>query len=215
MLERVVANMAAAPKVASAHHKSPALPTTSSSNVVQLAAAPRVERLRALVVDDSPTVRLQLAKIVERIGLRCDAMESAEVALVSLASNRYNVIFVDVVMPDMDGYKLTREIKRDPRHKGTPVIILTSKSSPFDRARGSLAGCDTYLTKPVELRRLYEATAQCLGKSMAVSDLSDWISDPTRASAKPPLAVVSAASMATQNLSTFGELHTSLQRSSL
>jgi DNA-binding response OmpR family regulator len=99
------------------------------------------------------------------------------------------------VMPDMDGYKLTREIKRNIEYKSTPVIILTSQSSPFDRARGALAGCDTFLTKPVDLKRFYDASAKMLRKSMAVDDLGSWITDPTlpvtapvpSANAAPPL----------------------------
>jgi two-component system, cell cycle response regulator len=156
----------------------PGLPAAVPKKIVQLVTRPRPDRLRALVVDDNPTVRLQLVKVIERMGLECDTAEGGEAALQKLAQQRYHIIYVDVVMPDMDGYKLTREIKRNRDHKSTPVVILTSKSSPFDRARGALAGCDTYLTKPVELKRLFEATSQCLRKGRAVSDLSDWISDP-------------------------------------
>jgi two-component system, cell cycle response regulator len=153
-------------------------PATIQNKILQLVPKPRPARLRALVVDDNPTVRMQLVMVLERMGLQCDSAEGGEAALQKLAQQSYNMIYVDVVMPDMDGYKLTREIKRNRDHKSTPVVILTSKSSPFDRARGALAGCDTYLTKPVELKRLFDATTQCLRKSMAVSDMSDWIVDP-------------------------------------
>ena len=167
----------------------PAMATTNENKVVQLVPnKPRRERLRALVVDDSPTVRMQLVKTIERMGMDCDAAEGGEAALAHLANQSYQIIFVDVVMPDMDGYKLTREIKRNKAHKGTPVIILTSKSSPFDRARGALAGCDTYLTKPVELKRLFEATVMCLTKSMAVSDLTGLVRDPSAPVAQSPQA---------------------------
>ena len=164
----------------------PAAAATIPNRIVQLVPKPRPDRLRALVVDDNPTVRLQLVKVIERMGLDCDTAEGGESALQKLAQQSYNMIYVDVVMPDMDGYKLTREIKRNRDHKSTPVVILTSKSSPFDRARGALAGCDTYLTKPVELKRLYEATSQCLKKSMAVADLTDWIVDPSLPAQQPP-----------------------------
>lgn len=163
----------------------PAASAAIPKKIVQLVTRPRPDRLRALVVDDNPTVRLQLVKVIERMGLECDTAEGGEEGLQMLAQQRYNIIYVDVVMPDMDGYKLTREIKRNRDHKSTPVVILTSKSSPFDRARGALAGCDTYLTKPVELKRLFEATSQCLKKSMAVLDLNDWITDPSLLAAQP------------------------------
>lgn len=172
-----------------------ATPTPIQNKIVQLVIKPRPARLRALVVDDNPTVRMQLVLVLERMGLDCDTAEGGEAALQKLSQQSYSMVYVDVVMPDMDGYRLTREIKRNRDHKLTPVVILTSKSSPFDRARGALAGCDTYLTKPVEVGRLFDATSQCLRKSMAVSDLSDWIVYPS-AAALPrtvrPLEVISA-----------------------
>jgi two-component system, cell cycle response regulator len=173
----------------------PAAPAALPKNIVQLVTRPRPDRLRALVVDDNATVRLQLVKVIERMGLECDTAEGGEAALQKLAQQSYNMIYVDVVMPDMDGYKLTREIKRNRDHKSTPVVILTSKSSPFDRARGALAGCDTYLTKPVELKRLFEATSQCLKKSMAVADLSDWIVDPSLPAHQPQQPASPSASV--------------------
>ena len=168
------------------------LPQIVEANVVRLPTRVQPERLRALVVDDSPTVRQQLALIVDRLGLRCDTAESGAEALALLEHNVYNIIYVDVVMPDMDGYRLTRDIKRNRAHKAIPVIILTSKSSPFDRARGALAGCDTYLTKPVELKRFFEATRSCLLKNRAVVDSHDWINDPSL----PPLSAAPARSPA-------------------
>ena len=135
-------------------------------------------QLRALVVDDSPTVRAQLSNVIMRIGMQCELADGAAAALAKLEGSHYDLIVVDVLMPDMDGYKLTREIKRGRAHKHTPVIILTSQSSPFDRARGALAGCDIYLTKPVGLKAFYEAATKALRKSMAVDDLSLWLTEP-------------------------------------
>jgi two-component system cell cycle response regulator len=136
------------------------------------------KRLRALVVDDSQTVRTQLANVMNRIGMACDIADGARAALTQLSSRHYDLIYVDVMMPDMDGYSLTREIKRDRKNKA-PVIILTSQSSPFDRARGALAGCDIFLTKPVGMKQFYAATTKALRKSLAVDDLSEWIQDPS------------------------------------
>lgn len=64
--------------------------------------------------------------------------------------NNYDLIFLDVVLPGIDGYQLCKSLKRGKDKKKTPVIMLTSKSSPFDRVKGALAGCDAYLTKPVK-----------------------------------------------------------------
>ncbi|HET7868073.1 MAG TPA: response regulator [Burkholderiaceae bacterium] len=134
--------------------------------------------LRALVVDDSPTVRTQLSNVIMRIGMQCDLADGAAEALARLDAAHYDLIVVDVLMPDMDGYKLTREIKRGRTHKHAPVIILTSQSSPFDRARGALAGCDIYLAKPVGVKAFFEAATKALRKSMAVDDLSPWLTEP-------------------------------------
>jgi two-component system cell cycle response regulator len=69
---------------------------------------------------------------------------------------------VDVVMPGIDGFRLTREIKRDPTTRATSVVILTSRSTPFDLARGALAGCNCYLVKPVSMQSLRETVARQL-----------------------------------------------------
>lgn len=153
-------------------------PAAPQSTVTHLPPTPA--KLRALVVDDSQTVRTQLANVMSNIGMACDIADGAKAALAKLANRQYDLIYVDVMMPDMDGYTLTREIKRD-RNNKAPVIILTSQSSPFDRARGALAGCDIFLTKPVGLKQFYAATTKALRKSLAVDDLSGWITDPTQA----------------------------------
>lgn len=121
-------------------------------------------RPRALVVDDSPTVRRQLSLALYQIGLDSEAVASAREALDVLAARRYEIVVADVVMPELDGYGLTRSIKRNREWRGLPVIILTSRSSPFDLARGALAGCNSYLVKPVSMQSLRETVQRQLGK---------------------------------------------------
>ena len=103
----------------------------------------------ALVVDDSSTIRKQIELELKLLGVQVNAVESGEQAFEALARNDYDLIFLDVVLPGIDGYQICKTIKKDKARKKTPVIMLTSKSSPFDRVKGALAGCDTYLTKPV------------------------------------------------------------------
>lgn len=103
-----------------------------------------------LVVDDSSTIRKQIELELKLFGIEVDAVESGEQAFESLAQKSYDLIFLDVVLPGIDGYQICKNIKKDKARKKTPVIMLTSKSSPFDRIKGALAGCDTYLTKPVK-----------------------------------------------------------------
>ncbi len=119
----------------------------------------------ALIVDDSPTVRRQLSVALQRMGLECESAENAHAALELLAQRDYALVFVDVVMPEMDGYRLTREIKRNRAMKDVPVVILTSRSSPFDLARGALAGCNSYLVKPVALHSLRGTVLRHLSKA--------------------------------------------------
>ena len=144
-------------------------PVGSPSNLVAFplnAVDPPIsQRLRVLVVDDSPTVRRQLAVAMHRMGLDSEGVSSAREALDTLATRRYELVFVDVVMPEMDGYQLTREIKRNKILRPMPVVILTSRSSPFDLARGALAGCNSYLVKPVSLQSLRETVARQLHRS--------------------------------------------------
>ncbi len=108
---------------------------------------------RALVVDDSPTVRKQLELELQASNIYVDSAETGEDGLDLLEQNSYDIIFLDVVLPGADGYQVCKNIKKNPAAKQTPVVMLTSKSSPFDRVRGSLAGCDTYLTKPVDYKK--------------------------------------------------------------
>lgn len=104
----------------------------------------------ALVVDDSSTIRKQLELELKLLGVQVDAVESGEQAFESLARKNYDLIFLDVVLPGADGYQICKTIKKDKVRRKIPVIMLTSKSSPFDRVKGALAGCDTYLTKPAK-----------------------------------------------------------------
>jgi two-component system, cell cycle response regulator len=132
---------------------------------VPVAAAKALEPLNALVVDDSLTIRTQLNSALERIGLKGTLAEDAPHAMSEVQKRRFDVIFLDVVMPGADGYALCRQIKSAPATRAIPIIMLTSRSSPFDRARGALAGCDTYLTKPIDLKSFYRAVDKVLLKA--------------------------------------------------
>jgi CheY-like chemotaxis protein len=121
-----------------------------------------LRRPRVLVVDDSPTVRRQLGTALHQMGIDCEAVSSAQDALERLGMRRYELVMADVVMPDMDGYRMTRLIKKNRSLRGMPVVILTSRSSPFDLARGALAGCNSYLVKPVTLQSLRDTVMKHL-----------------------------------------------------
>lgn len=103
---------------------------------------------KALVVDDSLPVRIQMDQVLKTLNAQVDFAETGEKALTLVADHSYDIIFLDVFLPGADGYEICKTIRRG-KAKHTPVIMLTSKSSPADRLKGKLAGCDTYLIKPV------------------------------------------------------------------
>jgi twitching motility two-component system response regulator PilG len=105
---------------------------------------------RALIVDDSQAVRTSIQLELKKLDVSSDCAENGEQAIDFLNGNsQYDIIFLDVVLPGIDGYNLCKKIKKDKQKKYIPVVMLTGKSSPFDRVRGKLSGCNTYLTKPV------------------------------------------------------------------
>lgn len=104
---------------------------------------------RALVVDDSLAVRKQIEIEFGLLDTEVDCVDSAEAALEASNKTAYDIIFMDVVMPGMDGYAACKRIKRSALNKNTPIVLLTSRSSSFDKIKGTLAGCDTYLVKPI------------------------------------------------------------------
>jgi len=105
---------------------------------------------KAMVVDDSRPVRKQLEIQLKMLGVSVELAENGEQAIELSKGNEYDIIFLDVVMPGIDGYKVCKFLKQNIRSKGTPVVMLTGKSSPFDKVKGTLSGCDTYLTKPLQ-----------------------------------------------------------------
>ena len=103
-----------------------------------------------LVIDDSRLVRSQMELLLDEYDLASEFAEDAESGLLLAKQKHYELIFLDVMLPEMDGYKACKFLKSDKGTKNTPVVMLTSKSSPFNRMHGALVGCDRYLTKPVD-----------------------------------------------------------------
>ncbi|MBI1423871.1 MAG: response regulator [Gammaproteobacteria bacterium] len=102
---------------------------------------------RALVVDDSPSVRKQIELELNLFNVDADYAATMAEAMTMLEDNHYDIAFLDVVLPDGDGFRICRSIKQTPN--GTRVIMLTGKATPADKVKGTMAGCDAYLVKPV------------------------------------------------------------------
>jgi twitching motility two-component system response regulator PilG len=104
--------------------------------------------VKVLVIDDSNTIRRSAELFLKQAGFDVILAEDGFDALSKIADHQPRVIFVDIMMPRLDGYQTCALIKQNPKLKSTPVIMLSSKDGVFDRARGRLAGSDRYLTKP-------------------------------------------------------------------
>ena len=110
-----------------------------------------------MVIDDSNTIRRSAEIFLKAAGCEVILAEDGFDALAKIADQHPQVIFVDIMMPRLDGYQTCSLIKRNARFKSTPVIMLSSKDGLFDRARGRMAGSDQYLTKPFTQDTLIEA----------------------------------------------------------
>ena len=113
--------------------------------------------IKVLVIDDSNTIRRSAEIFLRQAGFDVVLAEDGFDALAKISDHRPRVIFVDIMMPRLDGYQTCALIKQNPVLKTTPVIMLSSKDGIFDRARGRLAGSDRYLTKPFTKEGLVEA----------------------------------------------------------
>ncbi|PID46208.1 MAG: two-component system response regulator [Proteobacteria bacterium] len=119
------------------------------------ALAPKQSYL-ALVIDDSAPIRKQLEIELRTTGIKCEFAESGEEALDKIAHHDYDLIFLDIMMPGIDGYETCGKIRKDPRYKRTPVIMLSGKDTPLDEVKGVIAGASTYLTKPIKHQQFKE-----------------------------------------------------------
>lgn len=141
--------------VSELRHRAPVVVSDDIS--VRHEAAPqrsehRTSAARALVIDDSLSVRTQMNLCLEKLDISVEMAEDAHRGLEKLQERYYDLVFLDVILPDMDGYQVCKLIKRDPRTQRVPVVMLTSKGSTINRIQGSIAGCNRYLIKPATER---------------------------------------------------------------
>jgi twitching motility two-component system response regulator PilG len=109
------------------------------------------------VIDDSNTIRRTAEIFLKAAGCEIILAEDGFDALAKITNENPDIIFVDIMMPKLDGYQTCSLIKRNARYKSIPVIMLSSKDGLFDRARGRMVGSDQYLTKPFTKETLLEA----------------------------------------------------------
>ncbi len=118
------------------------------------------DQLRILVIDDSATIRRSAESMLIKEGFEVFTAENGFEALSKVSQHRPDIIFVDIMMPRLDGYQTTAIIKNNAEFRDTPVVMLTSKDGLFDKARGRIVGSDLYLTKPFTREELLSAVRQ-------------------------------------------------------
>lgn len=125
------------------------------------------ENIKVMVIDDSKTIRRTAESLLSAAGARVVTASDGFEALARVAEHNPDIIFVDVMMPRLDGYQVCALIKHNVSYRHIPVVVLSSKDSIFDKARGRLVGADSYLTKPFQRDDLLSAITKHLDKRTA------------------------------------------------
>ena len=120
---------------------------------------PDLDGLKVLVIDDSKTIRKTAETLLTREGCKVYTAVDGFDALSKIADHQPDIVFVDIMMPRLDGYQTCALIKHNKIFRSTPVIMLSSKDGLFDRARGRIVGSQQYLTKPFTKDELLSAIA--------------------------------------------------------
>ena len=117
---------------------------------VRFDALKRVIRvgIKVMIIDDSNTIRRTAEALLKKAGYEVLTAADGFEAMSVITDHRPDIIFVDIMMPRLDGYQTCRLIKNNKQFKGTPVIMLSSKDGLFDRARGRIAGSQEHVNKP-------------------------------------------------------------------
>ncbi len=110
--------------------------------------APLQLNVKVMVIDDSKTIRRSAETLLKKVGCEVVTATDGFEALAKITEHHPDIIFVDIMMPRLDGYQTCALIKNNQTFTSTPVIMLSSKDSIFDRARGRIVGSEEYLTKP-------------------------------------------------------------------
>ena len=115
---------------------------------------------RVLIVDDNPTNLKLVAYLVKANGYEVDTAADAEAAVAAIQANRPRVILMDLQLPGIDGLELTRRLKADPATRDITIIAVTAYAMKGEQEKAEEAGCDDYVTKPIDTRALPELIAR-------------------------------------------------------
>ena len=132
-----------------------------------LAEQNRLSGVKVMVIDDSNTIRRSAEIFLLQAGCTVILAEDGFDALAKIADHQPDLVFVDIMMPRLDGYQTCALIKKNAKFHGMPVIMLSSKDGLFDRARGRMVGSDQYLTKPFTKESLLKTVAAHVKRAAA------------------------------------------------
>ena len=116
--------------------------------------------IKVMVIDDSQTIRRTAESLLAKEGYAVITAADGFEALAKVADHAPDLIFIDIMMPRLDGFQACALIKNNPRYTATPVIMLSSKDGLFDKARGRMVGSQDYLTKPFTKDQLLQTVQQ-------------------------------------------------------
>ena len=126
-------------------------------NVDEQEKRPDMTGMRVMVIDDSKTIRRTAETLLKKEGCEVVTATDGFEALAKISDHQPQIIFVDIMMPRLDGYQTCALIKNNQVFKSTPVIMLSSRDGLFDKARGRIVGSEQYLTKPFTRDELLSA----------------------------------------------------------
>ncbi len=125
--------------------------------------------VKVMVIDDSNTIRRSAEIFLGQSGVKVFVAQDGFDALAKIADHEPDMIFCDILMPRLDGYQTCALIKKSPRFRDIPVVMLSSKDGLFDRARGRMVGSERYLTKPFTKDSLLKTVAEIVRRPAVVS----------------------------------------------
>ena len=113
--------------------------------------------LKEMVIDDSKTIRRSAESLLQKAGCEVLTADNGFEALPIISGQHPDIIFIDIMMPRLDGYQTCALVKNNPKYRDIPVVMLSSKDGLFDRAKGRVVGAEQYLTKPFTRDDLLDA----------------------------------------------------------
>jgi twitching motility two-component system response regulator PilG len=129
-----------------------------------------MQKKRILIIEDEESL-LKLETILLTVkGYEVSGALTGSDGLKKISGEQFDLILLDIMLPDLDGFEVCRRVKQDPRTSNIPVVILTAKKSPDDQDRGKVCGASAYLTKPFKSAMIIEVIEKLLHDSTAMAE---------------------------------------------